>query len=228
MSTIAIITARGGSKRIPRKNIKDFLGMPIIAYSIKAALESGIFDHVMVSTDDEEIAQIAREYGAEVPFMRSAKTASDFATTRDVLEEVLQKYAEMGESIEYFSCIYPCAPFVSAQKLKDAFTLLKEKEAYGVMPVIRFSYPPQRCYVIDDDRLTFKYPEYYNSRTQDLEPYYHDCGQFYFYKKSAFDQGNDKVFEKLLPIYVSDMEVQDIDNDTDWKIAEIKYSFLNK
>ena len=106
MSTIAIITARGGSKRIPRKNIKDFCGMPIIAYSIKAALESGIFDHVMVSTDDEEIAQIAREYGAEVPFMRSAKTASDFATTRDVLEEVLQKYAEMGESIEYFSCIH--------------------------------------------------------------------------------------------------------------------------
>ena len=132
MSIIAIITARGGSKRIPRKNIKDFCGKPIIAYSIQAALESGIFDHVMVSTDDEEIADIARKYGAEVPFMRSEKTASDFATTRDVLEEVLQKYDEMGEKIDYFACIYPCAPFVTAQKLKDAFNLLREKEGYGL------------------------------------------------------------------------------------------------
>ncbi|MBO5223325.1 MAG: pseudaminic acid cytidylyltransferase [Clostridia bacterium] len=226
MSVIAIITARGGSKRIPRKNIKDFCGKPIIAYSIQAALDSGIFDHVMVSTDDEEIAQISRSYGAEVPFMRSAKTANDFATTRDVLEEVLQKYDELGEKIDYFACIYPCAPFVTAQKLKDCFALLREKQAYRVCPVVQFSFPPQRGFVLSDDVLKFKFPEYANFRSQDLEPFYHDCGQFYFYDKKYFDMGDKKVFEKTVPMFMPETEVQDVDNQTDWEIAEIKYRFM--
>ena len=226
MKNIAIITARGGSKRIPSKNIKEFCGKPIIAYSIQAALESGIFDHVMVSTDDEEIADIARKYGAEVPFMRSEKTASDFATTRDVLEEVLQKYDEMGEKIDYFACIYPCAPFVTAQKLKDAFNLLREKEGYGLCPVVRFSFPPQRGFILDNDTLKFKYPQYINSRSQDLEPFYHDCGQFYFYDKKCYDMGNDKILERYVPMFVPETEVQDIDHQTDWEIAEIKYKLM--
>ena len=230
MSVIAIITARGGSKRIPKKNIKDFCGKPIIAYSIQAALDSGIFDHVMVSTDDEEIAEIARKYGAEVPFMRSAKTASDFATTRDVLEEVIQKYNEMGENIEYFCCIYPCAPFITGKKLKDGFALLKEKKASMAHPVIRFSFPPQRGYILEDGYLKFKFPEFTNApRTQDLEPMYHDCGQFYFHDKKAFDLGAKEMREKVVPIYVPETEAQDIDNQEDWEIAEIKYMrMINK
>jgi N-acylneuraminate cytidylyltransferase len=227
MSVIAIITARGGSKRIPRKNIKDFCGKPIIAYSIKAALESGIFDHVMVSTDDEEIASIAREYGAEVPFMRSEKTASDTATTRDVLEEVLNKYEELGEKIDSFSCIYPCAPFVTGKKLRECYSILKERKARLVCPVVSFSFPPQRGYVLDDEeKLTYKYPEFINTRSQDLEKFYHDCGQFYFWDKEAFDKGNDYIYQKAVPMFVPETEVQDIDNQTDWEIAEIKYRFM--
>ncbi|MBE6553507.1 MAG: pseudaminic acid cytidylyltransferase [Ruminococcaceae bacterium] len=226
MSVIAIITARGGSKRIPRKNIKNFCGEPIIAYSIRAALESGIFDHVMVSTDDEEIAEISRKYGAEVPFMRSAETANDFATTRDVLEEVVRKYDEMGENIEYFCCIYPCAPFVTAKKLRDCFDYLREKEAHSVWTVVKCSPPPQRCFELVDGMIQYKYPEYNNMRSQDLEPLYHDCGQLYFYNKKDFEKGDKHVFKKIFPMYIPETEVQDIDNDTDWAIAEIKYKLM--
>lgn len=226
MSTIAIITARGGSKRIPRKNIKNFCGQPIIAYSIRAAIDSGIFDHVMVSTDDEEIAEIARKYGAEVPFMRSAETANDFATTRDVLEEVIRKYDEIGENIDYFCCIYPCAPFVTAKKLRDCFDYLRQKDAHAVWPVVKFSPPPQRCFELVDGMIKYKYPEYKNMRSQDIEPLYHDCGQFYFYNKKAFEKGDAHVFERIFPIFVPETEVQDVDDETDWKIAEMKYKLM--
>ncbi len=136
MSAIAVITARGGSKRIPGKNKKEFLGKPIICYSIEAALESGLFEEVMVSTDDEEIAEIAKKAEASVPFMRSAKTSDDYATTDDVLMEVLEEYEKMGRDFAYMACIYPTAPFVTAEKLKEAFRLLKENNASGVMPEI--------------------------------------------------------------------------------------------
>ena len=126
MKSLAIITARGGSKRIPRKNIKDFLGKPIIAYSIEAALESGVFDEVMVSTDDEEIAAIARKFGANVPFMRSEATSNDYATSADVINEVIEKYSEKGVKFDYACCIYPTAPFITASKLKEAVTKLVE------------------------------------------------------------------------------------------------------
>ena len=142
--SLAIITARGGSKRIPRKNIKDFCGKPIMAYSIDAAFEAGCFDTVMVSTDDEEIAQIAKKYGAEVPFLRSGRTAGDFATTADVLMEVFEEYEKRGEKFDYAACIYPTAPFVTAQKLKDGMSLLREKQGTMLMPVVAFSFPPQR------------------------------------------------------------------------------------
>ncbi len=153
---IAIITARGGSKRIPRKNIKDFLGKPIMAYSIEAALSSGLFDTVMVSTEDEEIAEISRKYGAEVPFFRSEKTAGDFATTNDVLLEVIAEYEKRGQSFEIGACLYPTAPFVTADKLKDAMGKFLKSGADTLIPVVPFSYPPQRAMVVEKDRLVFK------------------------------------------------------------------------
>ena len=163
MRKIAIITARGGSKRIPRKNIREFCGKPILAYSIEAAIESGLFDTVMVSTDDGEIAEIARRYGAEVPFYRSESTASDYATTNDVLLEVLAEYEKRGEQYELGCCIYPTAPFVTAEKLRDAVERLKSSGADTLIPVVAFSYPPQRAMIVKEGRLVFEYPQYLDS-----------------------------------------------------------------
>ena len=223
---IAIITARGGSKRIPRKNIKEFCGKPILAYSIEAAVQSGIFDTVMVSTDDEEIADIGRQYGAEVPFYRSAETANDFATTNDVLLEVLSEYEKRGQKFELATCIYPTAPFVTAQKLKDAVAQLEESDADTLIPVVAFSYPPQRAMVVKDGRLVFEYPEYLDSRSQDLVPHYHDVGQFYVFRTQGFQKNKKLMVGDILPLVVSELEVQDIDNQTDWEIAEMKYRLM--
>lgn len=228
LKCIAIITARGGSKRIPKKNIKNFCGKPMIAYSIEAAVKSGLFDEVMVSTDSEEIAEIAGQYGADVPFMRSEKTAGDFATTSDVILEVLERYQEIGKTFRYICCIYPTAPFITAEKLKEAMNLMEMHCPVGVMPVTAFSYPPQRCYVVDKEgMLTFKNKEYLNTRSQDLEVWYHDVGQFYFYDTKQFLKLNGDISEQILPVFVSELEVQDIDNEDDWKIAELKYRLMN-
>lgn len=224
---IAIITARGGSKRIPRKNIKEFCGKPIIQYSIEAALESGIFDEVMVSTDDMEIAETAKAAGAKVPFMRSEKTSNDHATTTDVLMEVLEKYKEMGQEFECICCIYPTAPFVTAEKLQKAFSLFKENHASQLTPVVSYSFPPQRCVVIREGKLEMLYPEHRNTRSQDLEPYYHDCGQFYFYDTKELIKGNGMIVDNVIPMVLSELEVQDIDNESDWALAEMKYKMMN-
>ncbi len=223
---IAIITARGGSKRIPKKNIKEFCGKPIIAYSIRAALDSGIFDEVMVSTDSEEIAEIARAYGAKVPFMRSAKTSDDFATTADVLMEVLERYQEMGRTFEVMSCIYPTAPFVTTQKLQSAYDTLTKEHAVMAMPVVAFSYPPQRSYILQGNMLEMKWKENYNKRSQDLEKMYHDAGQFYMYQVEAFIRLKGQMTESIVPVIVDEMDVQDIDNESDWKLAELKYQMI--
>ncbi len=220
---IAIITARGGSKRIPKKNIKEFCGKPILAYSIEAALASEMFDIVMVSTDDEEIGQTAVKYGAQVPFYRSGQTSNDYATTNDVLLEVLAEYEKRGEHFELGCCIYPTAPFVTSEKLKDAVNGLLESDADTLIPVTAFSYPPQRAMVIRKERLVFEYPEYLDSRSQDLEPHYHDAGQFYVFRTEAFQKNRRLMTGNILPLILSDMEVQDIDSLTDWEIAEIKY-----
>lgn len=226
--SLAIITARGGSKRIPKKNIKDFCGKPIIAYSIEAALESKIFDEVMVSTDSEEIANVAIKYGAKVPFMRSSKNADDFATTYDVLLEVVNKYKELGQGFDYICCIYPTAPFITAEKLNAAFNKFIESGADSLIPIVQFSFPPQRGFVINNENyLEYKWPENKNKRSQDLEPLYHDAGQFYFHKAAIFDVENKGGNNKILPFELSETEVQDIDNITDWQIAELKYGFLN-
>ena len=228
MKNIAIITARGGSKRIPKKNIKEFCGKPIIAYSIEAALNSGMFDEVMVSTDSEEIAQVARKYGANVPFLRSEATSNDFATTRDVLLEVIEEYKKLGKKFDFMTCIYPTAPFVTAEKLKDAVNKLFNSDADMVMPVVAYSFPPQRAMIIRNGSLQYQYPEYETARSQDLEPIYHDCGQFYVYRADVFT-GEKEGTGKRLPLSMPEEETQDIDNLSDWLIAEIKYQkFIEK
>lgn len=221
---IAVITARGGSKRIPKKNIKEFCGKPILAYSIQAAIESQLFDEVMVSTDSKEIADIAIEYGASVPFMRSEETANDYATTNDVLREVFSEYENRGQHFDIAVCIYPTAPFITAQKLRDAIKLM-EDGADAVTPVVRFSFPPQRAFVIRDGRLQYQFPENALKRSQDLEPIYHDCGQFYaMHVKNVLENVKGIC---ATPIIMPETEVQDIDTEEDWKIAEIKYRMMN-
>lgn len=226
MNKIAIITARGGSKRIPRKNIKDFMGKPILAYSIEAALKSGLFQTVMVSTDDEEIAGIAKKYGAEVPFFRSAETSGDHATTTDVIMEVLAEYEKRGQFFDIACCMYPTAPFVTAQKLQSAMESLLESDADTLIPVVSFSYPPQRDLVIREGKLIFEHPEFMNTRSQDLEPCYHDVGQFYLLRTKKFKENRNLMKGHILPFIIPETEVQDIDNQTDWEIAELKYRYL--
>ncbi len=227
MSKVAIITARGGSKRIPRKNIKSFCGKPIIAYSIEAALKSELFDEVMVSTDDKEIADIAKQYGASVPFLRSAETANDFATTEDVLIEVIEEYKKREILFSETCCIYPTAPFVTFQKILKANELLEANPIVdSVMPVVQFSFPPQRGLIIKNHSLAYMYPENATKRSQDLEPIYHDCGQFYFCKTESLLKFHDVVGKATLPLIVSELEVQDIDNLSDWAIAEMKYKTM--
>jgi N-acylneuraminate cytidylyltransferase len=225
---LCIIPARGGSKRIPRKNIKDFLGKPIISYSIEAALNSKLFEEVMVSTDDEEIAGIAKEYGAKVPFFRSKKNADDFATTADVLMEVIESYNEISQNFDNICCIYPTAPFTTAKKLIKANLKLEEESLDAVFPVMPFSYPIQRALKIGDSKVSFFYPEFENSRSQDLEEAFHDSGQFYFIKTKAFLKNKSIFTANTGGIIINDLEAQDIDNETDWKIAEIKYKFNAK
>ncbi len=226
-NSIAIITARGGSKRIPKKNIKEFYGKPIIAYSIEAALSSNQFDEVMVSTDSVEIAEIARKYGANVPFFRSSKTSSDTATTSEVLMEVLSEYNKQGVEFEYMCCIYPTAPFVTAQKLRDAMKLIKDKEPLQIIPVVKYEYPPQRAFFRNDKNLLeFVYSEHRTTRSQDLETYYHDAGQFYVCNVKKFIEYKGKLDSEIMPIIVPEMEVQDIDNEEDWKLAELKYNIM--
>lgn len=223
MSSIAIITARGGSKRIPRKNIREFCGKPILAYSIEAARESGLFDKVMVSTEDAEIADVAKQYGAEVPFRRSESTSGDYATTNDVILEVLAEYEKRGERFELACCIYPTAPFVTGKKLKCAAAEFLDTDADALISVVPFSYPPQRAMIVKEGRLVFEYPQYLDSRSQDLEPHYHDAGQFYMFRPDAFLKNRRLMVGNILPFVVPEMEVQDIDTESDWEIAEIKY-----
>jgi N-acylneuraminate cytidylyltransferase len=227
MKNIAIIPARGGSKRIPHKNIQDFLGKPIIAYSINAALESGLFDEVMVSTDDEEIATIALKYGAKVPFMRSAINSNDYATTMDVIDEVLECYKKnQGVNFQFSCCIYPTAPLIEIKHLQEGLSEMVKHNFVSVFPIVAFSYPIWRGISIDDDgKAAMVWPEFLNTRSQDVKKVYHDAGQWYWF--------NNKMLKGWIwpdntgTILLSEEHVQDIDSMTDWKLAEMKYSLLN-
>ena len=224
---LAIIPARGGSKRIPRKNIKPFLGQPIIKYSIDTAIESELFDEIMVSTDDQEIAVLSKQLGARVPFIRSKENSDDYAGTADVIEEVLNEYIKRGFSFKYACCIYPTAPFVTAEKLKEGHRLLIESEADAVTPVVKFSYPIQRAFKIEDGKLVRMWPEYEKTRSQDLEPAYHDVGQFYWHKVESFFRREVKDDYKKIPFIIPEMEMQDMDTEEDWEVAEFKYQYLH-
>ena len=226
MNCVAIIPARGGSKRIPRKNIKNFIGKPIIAYSIEAALNSGIFDEVMVSTDDDEIARVAKEYGASVPFFRSPETSNDTAITADVLIEVLSEYTKRGNDYEYLCCIYPCAPFITADRLQEGMKKLLVEDTDSVFPVVKFSYPPQRCLVIRSGKTKMLYPKNYSVRSQDFEPLFHDAGQFYITRSKALIAEKTMFCKHSSSIILRDNEVQDIDTEEDWQIAEMKFRLV--
>jgi len=220
---LCIIPARGGSKRIPRKNIKDFLGKPIIAYSIEAALNSNLFDEVMVSTDDAKIAEIAKQYGAKVPFMRSRENSDDFATTANVLSEVLNQYKILGKSFKNACCIYPTAAFVTPVILKEGYNKLIANNYDCVLMVMACSYPIQRSLKLNDSKLSFFYPEFEKSRSQDLEKAFQDAGQFYFLKTDALLKTKSIFSENTGCIIVKENEAQDIDTPADWKMAELKY-----
>lgn len=223
MRNICIIPARGGSKRIPRKNIKNFLGKPIIAYSIEAALNSGLFSEVMVSTDDLEIATIANHYGAKTPFFRSSENSDDYASTTSVIKEVLQNYAAVDLFFDGCCCIYPTAPLISSYSLIEAARLLECGSGDVVMTIVEYSFPIQRSLLINKKhKVAYKFPDQRLMRSQDLEPSYHDAGQFYFFLVANFNTRDSIMSESAVPLILSELEVQDIDNESDWLIAELK------
>ncbi len=223
MKNLCIIPARGGSKRIPRKNIKPFMGKPIIAYSIEAALKSGLFDEVMVSTDDVEIAEVAKQHGASVPFLRSEKTANDYAGLTDVIDEVVATYKEGNLIFDNYCCLLSTAPFVNSDLLKKSYKLFVEKEFDTLRPIVRFDYPIQRAYRMDENNVvSFMQPEFLNTRSQDLEKAYHDAGLFYWGTCSVGFKGN-----KWGGCLIDESVCQDIDTEDDWRMAELKFKLLN-
>ena len=223
MSSVAIIPARGGSKRIPRKNIRPFCGRPIIAWTIEAALGSKLFDEVMVSTDDAEIADIAASHGAAVPFLRSAETADDHATTTDVLREVLREYGRQGREFESACCLYPTAPFVTAADLAGGHGILERENRDVVLPVCRFDYPIWRSLArADDGRVSLFFPEHEFARSQDLPPAYHDAGQWLWLRVAPFLAGGALLGANTGSMVLPAERVQDIDTEDDWRLAEIK------
>jgi pseudaminic acid cytidylyltransferase len=226
LTAIAIIPARGGSKRIPRKNIRNFCGMPIINYSIRAAIESKLFDEVMVSTDDEEIATLSKEYGARVPFIRSRGNSDDHASTIDVIREVVESYKTINQEFQFACCIYPTAPLVRPARLIEGYEMLKKKDCDTVFPVVRFSYPIWRSLRVEAEKAEMIWPEYIASRSQDLPPAYHDAGQWYWFQTGrAIERG--LWTDNTVVLEISEMEVQDIDTEVDWRLAELKFKLLN-
>lgn len=221
MKKIAIITARGGSKRIPRKNIKEFMGKPMLSYAVSAALQSRIFDEIMVSTDDTEIADMAKKYGANVPFMRSEKTANDYAGTVDVLLEVLDMYRHHGDTFDELCCIYPCVPFLTPDMLRQAHREFSGHAA--LIPVCRYSEPIEWAMTVKDGCLVPHDVHAQSIRSQDLVPKYYDVGMFYYATTVSLEQSKTLVPTDTKAFFVDAMRCHDIDTPEDWKIAEMKY-----
>lgn len=226
MNRIAIIPARGGSKRIPRKNIKVFCGKPILSYSIEAALQSQLFDEVMVSTDDNEISEVARKYGASVPFLRSAETSNDFAILNDVLNEVLFEYQKLGKTFDEICCILSTASLIETNDIIKAHETLEKEKCVCVVPVVKYSYTIFRSLKIENGKLAMNWPENYTKRSQDLPDAYHDAGLFYWYSKKYFEEKIAGFGENACPYILNEEKVQDIDTLDDWKMAEMKYKML--
>lgn len=223
---IAIIPARGGSKRIPKKNIKDFLGKPIIAYSIETALKSKLFDKVIVSTDDEAIKKVAQDYGAEVPFMRPKELADDFTGTNAVVSHTINWLLERHIKIDYACCIYATAPFLEKEYLKMGFKKLKNSDKSFAFSVTTFASPIQRALKIDNDKISMFQPQHLMTRSQDLQEAYYDAGQFYWGKSEAFLNAEQVYSNKSIPIILPRYLTQDIDTLEDWKTAEYMYQAI--
>lgn len=227
--TICIIPARGGSKRIPRKNIRLFAGEPIIAFSIKAAISSGCFDRVIVSTDDNEIRSIAISLGAEVPVLRSDKNSDDHASVFDVVKETLD-YLSYKENFSprYVCCIFATAPFVTGKRIADAFEKMIKNNSDAVFPVVDFPYPIQRSLERKaDGTVGMVWPEHLLSRSQDLPRRFHDAGQYYWVKTSQMLAEGTLFVSRSSVEHISPLVAQDIDAEEDWKIAELKFSLLS-
>lgn len=227
MNALAIIPARGGSKRIPRKNVRSFLGKPIMNYSIETALKSHLFAEVMVSTDDEEIARIAQESGASVPFLRSAETANDDAGIAEVLIEVIESYAAMGRGFDIVCCLLPTAPLIAEPDLRAGLEKLKAGSFDSVFPVTRFPYPIGRSLRMEGDRVLMNWPDNYPKRSQDLPLAFHDCGQFYWLRVDRFLKARRVFTENSGAIELPTTRVQDIDTEDDWRMCELKYKLLH-
>jgi len=224
---IAVIPARGGSKRIPRKNIKPFMGQPVIAHSIAAALASGLFNRIIVSTDDEEIAMVARTCGAEVPFMRPAALADDFTGTNAVVSHAIRWLLDHGQPVSHVCCIYATAPFVSADYLRSGYEKLVDSGRSFAFSVTSFPFPIQRAIRITHEGTVEPFfPEHISSRSQDLEEGYHDAGQFYWGKADAFINDEDIFSSASIPVVIPRHLVQDIDTMEDWTRAELMYHAL--
>ncbi len=225
---VAIIPARGGSKRIPRKNIKLFKGKPMIYWSITAAINSNCFDRIIVSTDDSEIASIAKDYGAEVPFKRPGKLADDYSNTLDVMRHSLLWFDDLNLKVNRACCIYATAPFILKEDIIKAKNILdSEEEDFVVFPATSFPFPIQRAIFLDSDGYSRMFqPEFFNTRSQDLIDSYHDAGQFYWASKSIWEKTKN-LFEKSKPLIIPRWRVQDIDNYEDWERAEIMHDLIN-
>jgi N-acylneuraminate cytidylyltransferase len=224
---VAIIPARGGSRRIERKNIRGFRGKPILAWSIEAALASAAFDVVMVSTEDSEIAAIAEEYGAEVPFRRNESTASDTATTASVLLEVLEEYDKRGTTFDMACCLYPTAPFVQPGDLIKGQRALVDSDFEVIMPVVPFAYPIWRSLRrTDSGQLVMNFPDYRDERSQDLPASFHDAGQWYWFQTAALRRDGSLMGSNTGSIVLPSLAVQDIDTEEDWTLAELKHQRL--
>ncbi len=226
---IAIIPARGGSKRIPRKNIKEFHGKPLIAYSIEAAKASKCFDRIIVSTDDKEIAEVAKQYGAEVPFLRPSGISDDFSTTLDVMQHAIHWCNDNGMNIDNVCCIYATAPFLLPEYIQQGLESLSDNAVKYTFSATSFAFPIQRAIRLDcNNQVDMFQPEHLNTRSQDLEEAYHDAGQFYWGTAASFLEGASFFAKHSIAIKLPRKRVQDIDTPEDWDLAEILYSVLNK
>lgn len=222
---VAVIPARGGSKRIPRKNIKDFCGKPMIAWSIEAALESDCFDKVLVSTDDNDIAEVARSFGAEVPFMRPAELSDDFTGTTPVIAHAIN---QLEATPEVVCCIYATAPFIRAEDIRQGNEALQDNDADYAFSVTSYAFPIQRSLKLTaNGRIEMFSPEFFETRSQDLEEAYHDAGQFYWGRASAWLQGRQLFSPRSIPVRLPRHRVQDIDTPEDWVRAELMFKTLS-
>lgn len=227
MKVLGIIPARKGSKRIPHKNIKSFFGKPIISYAIQTALESKIFDNLIVSTDCPNISKIAKDQGANIPFLRSDENSTDFATTADVVLEAVKYFKEQNTNYDVIVCIYPCTPLITSEILTKAFKTFKSSKAQCLIPLIEYSYPIDKAFKTDSSGRILL-PENSLSRTQDREKAYHDAGQFYILDFNSFWEQKKIYLDKFCPFIMDTNTVQDVDNLQDWELLKIKYQLKNK